>query len=512
MKKEPNKPSILMAWIGDADIGGSKKMIPHLLGPIAQALREQNYSHAFLLSSRKEGEAETYKQWLTKQDFSYGTVIELYPQKLTSPTEFKEIYESVRQVINIINGEYGMSNCSLTFHLSPGTPIMAAVWIFLAKTSYPADLIVSSVRELGIQKVIIPYEITVSPEYVQQTVKPSIDSAPEAFNNIQYQCNAMRSLVKEACSVAPYDTMPVLILGESGTGKELFAKAIHNNSPRCASPFEAINCGAFNRELLQGELFGHEKGAFTGAHKQKNGLFEQACGGTIFLDEIGEMAKDLQVNLLRVIQEKKIRRIGGQREIEVDVRLIAATNKDIYEEVADGNFRADLFWRLAGKILELPTLQERNDDVPMLAKYFMERINDEYKDTGWIPKYLTPCAIDILCNHNWPGNVRELEHTIHRAAISSLSDKIDEHDIQHALLLKFYKSKEDENILNRPLRKGFNLENLLNEVSIHYIKRALNDADGKKTKAAELLGFNSHQKLNYWMNIKFLEKGVCHER
>lgn len=486
-----------MAWIGDADIGASTQIRLQRLGPIGQALKERKFSHAFLLSSRKKGEAEGYIKWLTAQDFSEDTAVKLYPQSLTSPTEFKDIYESVKQTIDIINKNFQIVNCSLTFHLSPGTPIMAAVWIFLAKTAYPADLIVSSVPELGIQKVIIPYEITVSPEYIQQTEKSSIDSAPQAFDNIQYQCNAMKTLIKEAHNVAPYDKLPILILGESGTGKELFAKAIHKDSSRCQSPFKAINCGAFNKELLQSELFGHEKGAFTGASQQKKGLFEQAKGGTIFLDEIGEMAKDLQVYLLRVIQEKKIMRLGGSEEIEIDVRLIAATNRDLYKEVSNGNFRDDLFWRLTGKILELPPLRERCDDVPLLANYFLETINDEYKDNGWKPKHLTSRAVNILQSHNWPGNIRELEHTIQRAAVSSSNMEIDEHDIQRALLLKFQKNNENGNILNRKLGSGFNLKYLLHEISEHYIQRAMNEAKGKKTKAAALLGFKSHQAFGY---------------
>ncbi len=495
------KPSVLMAWIGDADIGAANKNDTVRPGPIGQALNERNFTHAFLWSSRKEGEAEKYKEWLIHQDFSKDITIDLYPQKLTSPTEFKEIYECTKQTIETINinRNFKISNCSLTFHLSPGTPIMAAVWIFLAKTAYPADLIVSSIPALGIQNVVIPYEITFSREYIQQAKMPSFDSAPMAFDNIIYKCDAMRTLVKETHNVTPYDKIPVLILGESGTGKELFAKAIHKGSKRNNAAFIAINCGAFHRELLQSELFGHEKGAFTGAYQQKKGIFEQANGGTIFLDEIGEMAKDLQVNLLRVIQEKKITRLGGKEEIKIDVRVIAATNRDIYKEVSKDNFRNDLFWRLAGKILELPPLRERGNDVPVLVNYFLRKINDEYKNDEWQTKKLTSKAMDILCQHNWPGNIRELENTILNAAISAQGDEIGEKDVQSALLLKIRESDDSDNILNHKLIKGFNLQNLLNEVANHYIKRALNETNGKKTKAAELLGFKNHQTFDNWI-------------
>ena len=202
----------------------------------------------------------------------------------------------------------------------------------------------------------------------------------------------------------------VLIEGETGTGKELVAKAIHQASPRAAGPLVAVNCAALPETLLESELFGHEKGAFTSAMNQRKGRFELADGGTIFLDEIGEVPLPMQAKLLRVLQERRFERVGGAESIEVDVRIIAATNKDLRKLSADGKFREDLYYRLNVVKIELPALRDRAEDIPLLAAHFTEK----YARPGTSPRQIAPEAMEILLRYDWPGNIRELENAIER--------------------------------------------------------------------------------------------------
>jgi two-component system, NtrC family, response regulator AtoC len=209
---------------------------------------------------------------------------------------------------------------------------------------------------------------------------------------------------------------PVLITGQSGTGKEVVARTIHRLSRRSAMPFVAFNCGAISPTLIESELFGHERGAFTGADKRRIGYFEEANGGTLFLDEITEMGAELQVKLLRVLEAKTVRRVGGSQDLRVDVRLISATNRDPQEGIRDGKLREDLYYRLNVFPIALPTLSSRREDIPLLAEHFRRHIEEQENSgvTGWDPK-----AIELLARHDWPGNVRELRNVVHRACVMS---------------------------------------------------------------------------------------------
>ncbi len=225
--------------------------------------------------------------------------------------------------------------------------------------------------------------------------------------------------------MAPSD-LPVLIQGESGTGKELFARLVHDRSLRSAQPLLSLNCGALSAHLLESELFGHVRGAFTGATADHPGLFRSATGGTIFLDEVGEMPAPMQTRLLRVLQEGEVRPVGGVRSVSVDVRVIAATNRDLAREVEAGRFRQDLYFRLAGAELHLPPLRERAEDIPALATALLVKIADE---PGMAERRLSREALRALCMHAWPGNVRELEQHLRRAVLMATSEVIAESDL-----------------------------------------------------------------------------------
>ena len=272
----------------------------------------------------------------------------------------------------------------------------------------------------------------------------------------------------------------VLISGESGTGKELIARAIHYSGPRSRHHFLSINCGAMPENLLESELFGHERGAFTGAVREKKGLFQEAEKGSLFLDEIGEMTPPMQVKLLRVLQDKRIRRVGGNREEAVDVRIIAATNRDLRESIKTGDFREDLFYRINVIPISLPPLRERQEDIAPLAEFFIKKYS---KELGLVPRQVSAEALDLLENYHWPGNVRELENTIERALALSAEEHLTAEDLPHQI----------RSIGGRPSttislpKEGIDLEVYLDTIRSELMKQALDRADGVQTQAAELL-------------------------
>lgn len=278
----------------------------------------------------------------------------------------------------------------------------------------------------------------------------------------------------------------VLITGESGTGKELVAKAIHMNSPRESESFIAVNCAALSENLLESELFGHEKGAFTGAVSMRKGRFELAHNGTIFLDEVGEIPLALQSKLLRVLQEKTFERVGGGRTLEVDVRILSASNKDLREEVAANRFREDLFYRLNVIPVNLPALRERMDDMHLLAAYFVEKYKTEL---GKPELSLSQDALKLLMKLPWEGNIRELENTIERAAILCSDNVIDSEDVQPDTLYGEVKSSLNQDIdFQTLIPEGASLNEVLYSIEKNMLVQALADTDNVQARAAEKLG------------------------
>ena len=270
----------------------------------------------------------------------------------------------------------------------------------------------------------------------------------------------------------------VLVRGESGTGKELIARAVHNQSPRSAEMFQAVNCAAINENLLESELFGHEKGSFTGAHAEKKGLFEIADRGTLFLDEIAELDVGIQAKLLRALQERKIRRVGGTHEINVDVRVIAATNRDLRAMVSDGRFRDDLYYRINVLSIDVPPLRERREDIPVLIEYFLKK---HTKNTARLVRGLTPETKKLMNEYSWPGNVRQLESAIERAILLSEGDLITLEDLPTEVRQEV--GPASEGAFKLPA-EGINFE----DVERHLITQAMEQTDYNITRAAKLLG------------------------
>lgn len=300
--------------------------------------------------------------------------------------------------------------------------------------------------------------------------------APQGVGGIVAQSQVMLEFFKTVVRVAQYDTT-VLITGESGTGKELLARGIHAGSGRAQKPFLAINCGGMPESLLESELFGYAKGAFTGAEKDRKGIFQEAEGGTLFLDEIGELPADAQVKLLRVLQEREVRPVGGTRTAPVDVRVLAATARDLQEEVKLGTFREDLFFRLNVIPLHVPPLRERKDDIPLLCVHLLGKIGKKF---GKSAPELSPPALALLVRYQWPGNVRELENALERAVV--LADKIilPEHLPENLL------GQKAKNCLEGAL-ETYSLKKGQREMERVLIKRALEATGGNKSKAGLLL-------------------------
>ncbi|NHZ47378.1 MULTISPECIES: sigma-54 dependent transcriptional regulator [Nitratidesulfovibrio] len=275
----------------------------------------------------------------------------------------------------------------------------------------------------------------------------------------------------------------VLISGESGTGKELVARAIHFSSPRNKGPFVSVNCMALNPGVLESELFGHEKGSFTGAVAMRRGRFEQAGGGTLFLDEIGELTPELQVKLLRVLQERRFERVGGTEEVEVDIRIVAATNKNLQEEVEKGNFREDLFYRLNVVHIALPPLRERREDIPLLVAHFVDKLA---RENGVTPKTFTPEALDYMTGYEWPGNIRQLQNVVERCLVLVSGDTIRVDDLPPELRDEESQLKSAVDLLPVQL----DLADTLERIEAALIRRALVRADFVQVKAAELLAIS----------------------
>jgi DNA-binding NtrC family response regulator len=503
-----DKKKILMCWVGGTDIRSSQGDEKAGYGPIAQAVRERQFDEIVLLSNYAKRDTAGYIKWLEGHTDS---AITLHLVDLSGPTDLGEIYQAV--VARITHLLSQQPDAKLTFHLSPGTPAMAAIWIIVSKTRFGAELIESSTQH-GVKTARVPFDI--SAEFIPELMKrPDADvsrlSAAEvsespAFEEIVHRSPVMRRVIAKAQKVAPRN-VSVLIEGESGTGKELMARAIHKASLRAERPFIAVNCGAISSDLVEAEFFGHTKGTFTGATENRKGHIRSAEGGTLFLDEIGELPLDMQVKLLRVLQERKVVPVGESAPIDVDFRVIAATNRSLADEVSASRFREDLFFRLAVAVIRIPPLRERSGDLTLLIDALMKKINAESAaEPAWEEKKLSPGAKNILQQHQWRGNVRELMNTLTRATIWSEGTSIGKQDIKDALFEVPLLSDADDAVLNRPLDESFNIQSVMSEVARHYLTRAVNEAGDNKTKAAEMLGLGSYQTVKNWINKHGLEE------
>lgn len=485
----------LVSWIGGNDLDAAEAKTDQP-GAVAATLASASFTELHLLYSYPEKRVSHYLSWLSSL---HGLSVAKRKADLASPIDFHDIYLAADALLADLTQA---SSEPISVLLSSGTPAMQAVWILLGKTKYPVTFYQAS-PEQDVQQVDIPFEIAAEyvPKQDHQLLQLSTGEvhASAAFDDIVTQNPLMKTLKQQATMLAVRD-VPVLVYGETGTGKELFATAIHNASVRKDRAFVPVNCGAIPPELIDSVFFGHVKGAFTGAVNNHDGVFKQADGGTLFLDEFGELPLNVQVRLLRVLQSGEVTPVGASKPIKVDVRIIAATNRDLLQEVAAGRFREDLFYRIAIGVLKLPPLRERSGDISLLAEKLLSDIYSTLADAEH--KKLSADAKNLILKQPWRGNIRELQSTLLRASLWATSTKISAADIQQAL---FSMPDSNSGLLDRDVSQGIDIQELMTEIVQHYVPRALAEAKDNKTKAAELLGLKNYQTLNNWIekyNVK----------
>jgi transcriptional regulator with PAS, ATPase and Fis domain len=480
--------NILIGWLGRSDLNEPDG------GAVASAVKAEEPDEVVVLSSHP---AQASQAWAASLRRRTRARVLVHQATLRGPTDLTDIHHAATAAIRDTLERHPRKS-RLTLLLSGGTPAMAAVFIILGKTRYPSRFLETS-RGHGVRQVEVPFSLSAellpdllrAPDAELERLAGELPPATAEFDGLVHRSTAMRRLLARARRVA-LRSVPVLVEGESGTGKELLARALHQASPRRAQPFVAVNCGAIPEALVESELFGHEKGAFTGALAARLGHFREAHGGTLFLDEIGELPRAAQVKLLRTLQEGEVTAVGSSRAVAVDVRIIAASNRTLLHEVAAGRFRSDLYYRLAVAVLVLPPLRERTGDLDLLLDHGLKQINAEFAaDPGYEPKRLTPAARAALHAHAWPGNVRELMNTLRRAALWTPGATVQGEDAREALLSAPSPLEVTAGEIDLPSH--------LAEIARRHLARALDAAGGNKSRAAAALGLASHQTLTNWI-------------
>ena len=510
---------ILFSWIGYADLRAMAASLPveaqkdvlkginpptpalNQVGPLKCLVDQERFDEVHLLTDHGTMKNRHYVKWL-------GGEPVLHNIKLTNPTDYPEVFKIVDAELASVVNVPRPDRIELCVHLSPGTPTMTAIWLLLGKSKYHPTTFFQThegkawVTDIPFDLVVdfVPQVLRDADARLQQFASKSPQDVP-GFQGIVGDSKSIRVAVGLARRAAQRE-VSVLLLGESGTGKEKFAKAIHDASPRKGKPFVVVNCAAFSRELLESELFGHGKGAFTDAKQAREGAFKVADGGTLFLDEVGECSPEMQAKLLRVLQppdnepcHRVFNRVGESQPTTSNVRIIAATNRDLLSAIGRGEFRDDLYYRLAVISIKLPPLRDRRDDIPLLVQRLLTQINENFEkqQPGYKHKSISSSANGFVRKQPWPGNVRQLYNTLIQAAVMTDGDVIERQDLADAIAEMPGKATAD--LMQQPLGDGFNLTEFIEDVQRQYLVRAMKESAGVKTKAAQLLGYKNYQTL-----------------
>lgn len=485
---------IVFSWIGETDLKGFEQKFS---GPIEGFLSSGvvTAKNCFLLYSYSKKRVKPYLQDLADR-FPQQTITPV-SLHLANPTSYAEIFPLVQQLLTEQMDLTVHHVAQLNFFISPGTPTMQTIWVLLAKTQFPA--VCWSGYQDQYTVVDLPFNIQV--EYLEKAKRRADDrlnevfenkALPKSFEQIHAQSAIMKEQIQKAFRLSKHN-VPVLILGPTGSGKEVFARSIHQAGLQQAGSFVAVNCGALPKDLAESILFGHKRGAFTGATSDQEGLIRQAHQGTLFLDEIGELTLDLQVKLLRVLQEKSFRPIGAKADENSEFRLIAATHRDLLSRVEEGSFREDLFYRIAVGVIQLPALIERAEDIELLTHHLLDSVNSELRDQpGYISKNISQDVIKVIKNHDWPGNIRELRTTLQRVCAWSDEPMIDAATFSDAIIKRPLKS---DAVSLKDISQGIDLDKEISKIQQAYIASAELLTGGQITKMAQLLGFKNHQTL-----------------
>lgn len=502
---------ILFSWVGHSDLlsfgcdypeyqGTVSRLVGKsqffASGPLKTAAAQMTFDRLILLWSYPDCGL------MHRFESAFGKNASCIHVPVADPTDYREIYCAAADVLSEYASDQDHRNF---FLLSPGTPAMAAVWVLLGKTRFPGTFL--QAYKNAVSETVIPFDLTAEllPELLRKTDR-LLETLPDVsqvsgFEEIVGCSPAVCQAVSRAAKAAIHN-VPVLISGESGTGKEMFARAMWKAGPRRDKSFEAINCAALPSNLLEAELFGYKKGAFTGAVKDHPGAFARLSGGTLFLDEIGECSLELQAKLLRVLQPppgkslsyREFYPIGADAPECSDVKIIAATNRDLQEMVRQRLFREDLYFRLAAITLVLPPLRERGDDVLLLAEKLLDRINRDFKreTPEYIDKKFCGDTKIFVKNYPWYGNVRELFNSILQGVVMSEGEIIKISDMGLHCISDM--PEESEKVVVP--ESGFSLDDMLESIERQYIMSALEQTSFNKSRAAGLLGFSNYQRLD----------------
>lgn len=516
-----SRKKILVQWIGHSDLralaaNSSQSRCEKLMstlggrlpdksdrGPTKTLVETQEFDEIRLLTNYSHEFNGWFAKWL-------GEKAQLREVELAKPTDYSAIFEIANRELETVKSSKSWAETDLCLHLSPGTPAMAAVWLLLGKTRFPATFYEtyggnSWITDVPFDLIDVIPEVLRDPDAHLQHLAAQAPAEIEGFEDIAGESRAIRDAVGRAKRAA-IRNVSVLLVGESGTGKEMFAQAIHKASNRRDKPMRSVNCAALAKSLLESELFGHNKGAFTGADAERKGLFEVADGGTVFLDEIGECDLETQAKLLRVLQPvtgegpsvRYIQRLGDDKDRKVDVRIIAATNKDLFAAIRKGEFREDLYYRLAGISICLPPLRDRKTDIPRIAERFLGLLNTQFEadQPGYEHKSLSASAIAFVKSQPWQGNVRQLYNALMQAAVLTDGKTIGRKEVAASIAEMPDSGKAFSGFLDRPLGDEFDLEEHLNDIQRQYLRRAMEESGGVKAKAARLLGMKNYQTLD----------------
>lgn len=512
---------VLFSWIGHADLfafanassswkGGVEKETSKKVnysedaGPIKTLLSDQQFSSIYLFSSNSSELTSGYIQWLDLPQ------IESVPVKLKNPANYAEVYEVVSKNMVDLLGNFS-ENCEFHILLSPGTPTMAGIWLLIGKTIFSARFWQTYNNDA--KEETIPFDITA--DIIPGILKKADQFLDTSFKSSLANIKGFESIIGDSVELkrtrhksgkVAIRNVTVLLQGEAGTGKELFAHAIHKSSPRCDKPFIPINCAALPDSLLESELFGYKKGAFSGANQDYDGAFKRAHGGTLFLDEVGECSLSIQAKLLRILQPidgqissvRMVRPLKADQDEKVDVRVIAATNQNLVEMIHEKKFRNDLFYRLSVVSITLPPLRARHGDALIIAKHLVKKINEEFQrnDKLYVDKELSAKALKYIDEYQWVGNVRQLYNSLLQACVFAEDHEITDVDIKDTIHASIDQFTNDRVTTLDDLPENFNLDKKLDDVCEAYLKLALKRSGGNKSKAAKILGLKSPQAFN----------------
>jgi DNA-binding NtrC family response regulator len=506
---------ICLAWIDTHDLNHIARNT-RAAGPIIALLQSphgRDFDELHLLDNKSQPLCEysaDYAALLRAKHLGDGVKLAVHEFDI-NPSDFDQIYRSVSSLVEKLKKAAGREEIKFFFHMSPGTSQMSAMWMLLAKTVYPAELYQSfhdrKNNVSSVKIVNLPFDLDF--EYkpglkkkADREVSEYIGGATE-YEMIIHQSEIMRDMLRRAHKISLHD-VPVLILGETGTGKELLANAIHADSERAARPLVTLNCSAIHEETANATLFGWSKGAWTGSAGEGKGLFLENNGGTIFLDEIGDLDIVTQTKLLRVIQQGEVQRVGDGKVFKTDVRLICATHKDLMGLVTEGRFREDLYYRISVFILDLPPLRSRGKDIILIAEKMLERVNETSAKNkrlkGYEPRKLSLDAKNLIMRHRWPGNVRELYNTLQRICVWGddvliTADELKQYITGAGTISGPAAFPENAAVLLPDCSAPIDLDAVTDELRKKYILRALEISGGNRTEASKLLGYRNYQTL-----------------